>query len=379
MEPHFPIDRLQKYAKSFCLATNPTSKSIKFLLLCAHIPEYFNQTIMFSTSAQVKSWMFKSSSELNKKREAANLKFVKERSKGMNEDSIKKFFLTAQEERVLYKHYESILHKFCLKFQPPMPKNVVGCSFQYFKRFYLNNSVMDYHPKDIVVTCVYLASKVEEFNVSISQFVANVKGDREKATEIILNHELLLMQQLNFDLAVYNPYRPVEGFLIDIKTRYTELFDPEHLRPAIEEFLDKIQFTDACFLYSPSQIALAAVAYGTAKFKESIDGYLSDILFDSQPNKLAYVRDAIKTMFVMLKNEALQVIDPVRAGLEKKLDKCRNQENNPSSAVYKRKHEVHDEDEDIEPAQKYSKLLENEESQMMEDEMKLGVQFLNHK
>lgn len=69
------------------------------------------------------------------------------------------------------------------------------------------------------VTCVYLATKVEEFNVSISQFVANVKGDREKATEIILNHELLLMQQLNFDLAVYNPYRPVEGFLIDIKVR----------------------------------------------------------------------------------------------------------------------------------------------------------------
>ncbi|PRD32273.1 UNVERIFIED_CONTAM: Cyclin-H [Trichonephila clavipes] len=366
---------------------------------------------MFSTSAQAKSWMFKNSSELNKKREAANLIFIKGRSKGMNEDSIKKFFLTSPEEKVLYKHYESILHKFCLKFQPPMPKNVVGCSFQYFKRFYLNNSVMDYHPKDIVVTCVYLASKVEEFNVSISQFVANVKGDREKATEIILNHELLLMQQLNFDLSVYNPYRPVEGFLIDIKTRYTELFDPEHLRPAIEEFLDKIQFTDACFLYSPSQIALAAIAYGAAKFKESIDGfippprhctkifrcitychgnslsplairaveYLSDILFDSQPNKLAYVREAIKMMFMMLKNEALQVIDPVRAGLEKKLDKCRNQENNPSSAVYKRKLEEQDEDEDIKPAQKYSKLLENKESQMMEDERNLGVQFLNHK
>ncbi|GBM61175.1 Cyclin-H [Araneus ventricosus] len=334
---------------------------------------------MFTSSAQSRSWMFKSSSELNKRREYANLKFIKEHSKGMNEDSIKKFYLTPQEERILYKHYESILLKFCQKFQPPMPKNVIGCSFHYFKRFYLNNSVMNYHPKDIVVTCVYLASKVEEFNVSIAQFVANVRGDREKATEIILNHELLLMQQLNFDLSVYNPYRPVEGFLIDIKTRYTELFDPEHLRPAIEEFLDKIQFTDACFLYSPSQIALAAIAYGTLKFKESIDGYLSDILFDGQPEKLAYVRDAIKTMFTMVKNEALHVIDPIRAGLEKKLEKCRNQENNPSSAAYKRKLEEIDEDEDVEPAQKYSRLLENEESQMMEDELNLGVQFLSHK
>lgn len=64
---------------------------------------------------------------------------------------------------------------------------------------------------------MYLASKVEEFNVSISQFVANVKGDREKATDIILNNELLLMQRLQYHLTVHNPYRPVEGLLIDIK------------------------------------------------------------------------------------------------------------------------------------------------------------------
>ncbi|XP_035215693.1 cyclin-H-like, partial [Stegodyphus dumicola] len=169
---------------------------------------------MFNLSAQARSWMFKSSTELAKSRENANRKFIQENSNGSDNQ---KHFLTPSEERLLYKHYESILLKFCQKFQPPMPKNVIGCSFHYFKRFYLNNSVMDFHPKDIVVTCVYLASKVEEFNVSIGQFVANVKGDREKATEIILNHELLLMQQLNFDLAIYNAFRPVEGFLIDIK------------------------------------------------------------------------------------------------------------------------------------------------------------------
>lgn len=69
------------------------------------------------------------------------------------------------------------------------------------------------------VTCIYLACKVEEFNVSIIQFVANIKGDREKAVNIILNNELLLMEQLNFHLAIHNPFRPVEGLLIDIKVR----------------------------------------------------------------------------------------------------------------------------------------------------------------
>jgi cyclin H len=62
---------------------------------------------------------------------------------------------------------------------------------------------------------------VEEFNISIQQFVANIKGDRDKASDIILNDELLLMQQLNFHLTVHNPYRPVSGLLIDIKVYST--------------------------------------------------------------------------------------------------------------------------------------------------------------
>lgn len=332
---------------------------------------------MFNTSAQARSWMFKNILELTKRREAANRKFIVERSNGMSEEAKAKHFLTPAEERMLYKSYESILLKFCQKFKPPMPKNVIGCSFHYFKRFYLDNSVMDYHPKDIVVTCVYLATKVEEFNVSISQFVANVKGDREKATEIILNHELLLMQQLNFDLSVYNAYRPVEGFLIDIKTRYPQLQDPERLRSAIEEFLEKIQFTDACFLYSPPQIAIAAIAYGSKKFKENLDGYLCEILFDAYPEKLAYVKEAAKNMFQMIRNESPLMNDPIRASLEKKLEKCRNQENNPSSIVYKRKLEELQDDDEIEPAQKYSKLLEHEENRMREDEQTLGISFIN--
>lgn len=44
-----------------------------------------------------------------------------------------------------------------------------------------------------------------------------MKGDREKASDIVLNNELLLMQQLNYNLTVHNPFRPIEGLMIDIK------------------------------------------------------------------------------------------------------------------------------------------------------------------
>ena len=70
------------------------------------------------------------------------------------------------------------------------------------------------------MTAAYLACKVEEFNVSIEQFISNIQGNKERATDVILNTELLLMQELNFHLSVHNPYRAVEGFLVDVKTRY---------------------------------------------------------------------------------------------------------------------------------------------------------------
>lgn len=69
------------------------------------------------------------------------------------------------------------------------------------------------------VTCVYLACKIEEFYVTINDFVFNVKGDKKRAAEIILNNELQLTQELQFHLIIHQPFRPVEGLMIDIKVR----------------------------------------------------------------------------------------------------------------------------------------------------------------
>lgn len=60
------------------------------------------------------------------------------------------FFLSPEEEQRLLKNYEYNLKEFCRRFEPPMLKCVVGTAFHYFKRFYLYNSPMDYHPKEIL-------------------------------------------------------------------------------------------------------------------------------------------------------------------------------------------------------------------------------------
>lgn len=81
---------------------------------------------------------------------------------------------------------------------------------------------MENHPKHIMVTCVFLATKIEEFNVKMQQFVNNIKGDRTKASEIVLNNELLLLHRLKYHLTISHPYRPVEGLLVDIKVLIVE-------------------------------------------------------------------------------------------------------------------------------------------------------------
>lgn len=322
---------------------------------------------MFSSSTQSKRWIFLDEQQISRRRQEANERFIERHlDECRSRESRYDYFLSPEEERIIYKHYEFALRDFCKKFQPPVPRSVTGTSFHYFKRFYLNNSVMDYHPKHMLVTCVYLACKVEEFNVSIAQFVNNVRGDREKATDIILNNELLLMQQLEYHLTIHNPYRPLEGLLIDIKTRCPQFPDPEKLRSLMDDFLERTLFTDAVLLMAPSQIALTAVLYAANKAQANSDVYVTDILFAGcSHDKLHHIKDAVKKLHLMVKAIQVPPKDRVRAA-EQKLEKCRNQENNPDSQIYKRKMQEMMEDEHLDGVSKYPRL--SEEQRRLDDE-----------
>lgn len=147
--------------------------------------------------------------------------------------------------------------------------------------------------------------------------------------DIILSNELLLMQRLNYYLTIHNPYRPVEGFLIDIKTRCS-LVNPDRLRNGIDEFLEKTFFTEACLLFAPSQIALAAVLHAASKEQENLDRYVTESLFYNNKEKLSVLVDAVRSIRLMVKNYSTPDKDEFKR-IERKLDMCRNQENNPDS------------------------------------------------
>ena len=97
---------------------------------------------------------------------------------------------------------------------------------------------------------------------------------------MILNNELLLMQELRFHLTIHNPYRALEGLLIDIKTRINQ--DVDSWRSEIDEFLGNVYLTNSIFIYSPSQIALAAIIHTASKLQSNVDSYVTDKLFFGQ-------------------------------------------------------------------------------------------------
>ncbi|NXH87945.1 CCNH protein, partial [Edolisoma coerulescens] len=295
---------------------------------------------MFHSSTQRRHWTFRGEEELARRRAEGNRRA---RARAVASGKVPQgdpVLLEPHEELALCKYYEKRLLDFCAAFKPAMPRSVVGTACMYFKRFYLNNSVMEYHPRIIMLTCAFLACKVDEFNVSSAQFVGNLRESplgQEKALEQILEYELLLIQELNFHLIIHNPYRPFEGFLIDIKTRYPVLENPEVLRKTADDFLNRVALTDAYLLFTPSQIALTAILSSSSRAGINMESYLSEsLMLKENRSALSRLLDDMKCMKNLIKRYELPRPEEV-AALKQKLEKCHSLELSFNTNPKKRK------------------------------------------
>jgi len=182
---------------------------------------------------------------------------------------------------------EETAQKFCQSFNPPLLPSVTYTGFVFFKRFYMHNSVMQYLAKNIMMSCLYLASKVDEFNVSIDDFVRNLKsGTPSSNATVILSLEAPIMRQLRYHLIVHGPHRPLEGYFIEMKTLCPDIPKVEDMRAGCEEFLWRSLLTDVCFLFTPSQIGLAAVLHSGQHLGHDIyNSYIARVLCKDDPEK----------------------------------------------------------------------------------------------
>ncbi|XP_016648819.1 PREDICTED: cyclin-H1-1 isoform X3 [Prunus mume] len=185
--------------------------------------------------------------------------------------------ISIEEEQFMRVFYENKLQEVCKNFH--FPHKVQATALIYFKRFYLQWSVMQHHPKNIMLTCIYAACKIEENHVSAEELGKGISQDHQ----MILNNEMIVYQSLEFDLIVYAPYRSIEGFIDDMEEfcgiNDDQLQILQNLLHAAKMEVDKIMLTDAPLLFPPGQLALAALR-GANQVHKVVDfeRYLRSIL-----------------------------------------------------------------------------------------------------
>jgi len=318
---------------------------------------------MFNQSTQRKFWILESAEQIQECQLIANQSFIDKRRKMNTNQSHSGEYLTHKEENILLIYYSQYLYDLCRKFRPPVPMTAIGASMTYFKRFFLHTSVMEFHPYHIAYLCIYLAFKVDEYTVSIDQFMAQVTSMPNPQLQMfIIDNELLLIQKLRFHLTIHSPFRPLEGLIIDLKTKSsnTGIENVELYRQNAEKFLAKSLLTYVCLLYTPSQIALAALYCAIGKsFKTYINMLSNNENFEILQNKLEMIKSTVVNFRFPTEADVKSV--------ENKLKISRDPENDPSSSKYHERENTRKEAKEQQKKRKYQELcdMQKDESKML--------------
>ncbi|ULU08059.1 hypothetical protein L5515_015385 [Caenorhabditis briggsae] len=217
---------------------------------------------MYSTSTQKREWTY-TPEKLAAVRLETNIKFREKYESVITPEELE-LFVTPEEELRMQRSIEDAALKFADKFRPHIWPSVKWTALAFFKRAFLVWVPSDTSIRMVMMGCFYLAMKIDEFYITIDDFVKNMNvGDPRQNAERILKLEPELMKVLNYNLTVHCPYRPFEGHLMDMKTRMLLLnFDLESIRRDSMRFFQNALQTDVLLVYPPSQIALAAINFG---------------------------------------------------------------------------------------------------------------------
>lgn len=211
---------------------------------------------------------------------------------------------------------------------------------------------MTYHPKQIMVTALYLATKTEHYYTDINTYcapLANVTPDDVRAPEF------LLMQGLRFSLDVRHPARSLEGIIAEIKLRAstssisclkdtssstTEKRIIKAAETSRQLLVNQVQLTDAYLLYTPPQISLAALSLADHELTISYIDCLFARLGTAMPPVKQKLTQTIVECAGLIKAEQKRSADDEGSNKElarigRKLKKCQDPEKTDIKALAK--------------------------------------------
>lgn len=184
-------------------------------------------------------------------------------------------------------------------------QQVIATGTVYFKRFYARNSLKCIDPWLMAPTCVFLASKVEEFgvisntrlittcqNVVKNKFSHAFPQEYPYRIQNVLECEFYLLEMMDCCLILYHAYRPLMKYCTDLQT------DNEVLPLAWRIVNDSLR-TDIPLMYPPYLIALAALYMACLWRQKEIKQWCAELAVDT--DKVLDIAKIIFNLYEMWK------------------------------------------------------------------------------
>lgn len=195
--------------------------------------------------------------------------------------------LTEEEYQKIFIFYASFIQ--VLGEQLKLRQQVIASATVFFKRFYAMNSLNTIDPLLLAPTCVFLASKVEEFGVisntrlinTCSTIIKNKFGyafagmEFPYRVQVILECEFYLLENMDCCLVIFQPYRPLVQYCQDLGQGLEEVLLPLAWRIVNDSFR-----TDVCLLFPPFQIALAALHMASVILGKDLRSWFAELSVD---------------------------------------------------------------------------------------------------
>lgn len=189
--------------------------------------------------------------------------------------------------------------------QLKLRQQVIATATVYFKRFYARNSLKSIDPLLLAPTCIFLASKVEEFGVisntrliSTCQTVIKNKfgyayqQEFPYRTNHILECEFYLLENLDCCLIVYQPYRPLLQLVQDIGQE-------DQLLTLTWRIVNDSLRTDVSLLYPPYQIAIGCLQIACVILQKDMKSWFAELSVDM--DKVQEIARAIVNVYELWK------------------------------------------------------------------------------
>ncbi|KAJ7783564.1 cyclin-like protein [Mycena maculata] len=290
------------------------------------------KTPLYEASTQFKNWRYSPGSlaEVRASLNAAAVAVIRNTFEADEPGSSSAVsFLTPDEELLLVRLYVSKITQLCGFFR--FPEEVEATAVSYLKRFYLKNTVMDWHPKNVMLTALFLATKTTNNPISLEAYTNNIP--KTNASDV-LDLEFLVAQSLGFEFAVWHAHRALWGIWLDLQNAPDA---PPNRAAAQSEIYDAAlrhvrisRLSDAELIYTPSQIALASLSIASS---ELANEWAESKFLTGSPS-LSTLHSTLAAIRTLIESSSRPVdVESVR-GVDLRLKLCKNPEKVVGSKAY---------------------------------------------